>query len=271
MPELPEVETTRMGIEALLAGKTVATVRVYEERLRWPVPDHLDQLLVGRTLRALGRRGKYLLFDFDQGTLLLHLGMSGHLRVVSVGDERRKHDHVEIAFRDGSLLRFNDARRFGALFWTDAPPENHPRLVGLGPEPLADDFDSSYLFAATRHRQVAIKPLLMNAAVVVGVGNIYASEALFRAGIDPHKPANRLKRRETARLVAAVREVLAEAIRAGGTTIRDFADSSGKPGYFRQQLRVYGRGDQPCTVCHAPIRHSRLGQRSTWFCPVCQT
>lgn len=270
MPELPEVETTRKGIELLLAGKTVSAVRVHEVRLRWPVPDDLEFLLVGQMLQGLGRRGKYLLFDFGQGTLILHLGMSGHLRVVRADSERRKHDHIEIAFSDGSLLRFNDSRRFGALFWTSGPPERHPRLAELGPEPLADDFTTTYLHAVSRHRQVAIKPFLMNAAVVVGVGNIYASEALFRAGVDPHKPAGKLNRREVSKLVDSVREVLAEAIHAGGTTIRDFADSTGKPGYFRQQLRVYGRGDQPCTVCHGPIRHSRLGQRSTWFCPACQ-
>lgn len=270
MPELPEVETTRRGIEPLIAGKVVEKVVVHNASLRWPVPAELTACLPGQTVQAVGRRSKYLLVRFDAGCLIIHLGMTGHLRCADRHAERRKHDHVEIVFTDGTVLRYNDSRRFGSMLWTNDDPAQHERLAGLGPEPFAEDFNAGYLYRISRGRRVAVKPFLMDARVVVGVGNIYASEALFRAGIAPAKAAGAVSRAAYGRLVEAVREILAAAIAAGGTTIRDFADSEGKPGYFTQALCVYGRTEQPCVTCHAPIRQLRLGQRSTYYCPVCQ-
>jgi len=266
MPELPEVETTRRGIEPLIVGKIVAAVRVHNASLRWPVPAELEHRLPGQRVLGVGRRSKYLLVRFEHGTLIVHLGMTGHLRVAAEEAERRKHDHVELVFTDGSVLRFNDSRRFGAMLWTAEDPVAHVRLSELGPEPFADE----YLFRRSRDRKLAVKPFLMDAKTVVGVGNIYASEALFRAGIDPRLPAGEVSRSRYAKLVEAVRAVLSEAIAAGGTTIRDFADSNGKPGYFVNELRVYGRAEQPCVTCQTPIRQLRLGQRATYFCPKCQ-
>lgn len=270
MPELPEVETTRRGIEPLVKGKRILKVRVHNPSLRWPVPVSLSDILSGQRVVNVDRRSKYLLLQMDQGTLIVHLGMTGHLRMLTAAAERRKHDHVEICFEDGSCLCYNDARRFGAIFWTTDDPLQHARLRSLGPEPLGDDFNPDYLYSRSRDRRVAVKPFLMDAGVVVGVGNIYASEALFRAGIDPRRPAGKVSRRSFGQLVAAVKEVLTEAIAAGGTTIRDFTDSEGRPGYFRQELRVYGRSEQPCVSCREPIRQVQLGQRSTYFCPKCQ-
>jgi formamidopyrimidine-DNA glycosylase len=270
MPELPEVETTRRGIVPLIVGKKVASVVIHNASLRWPIPKTLAEVLPGQSVRNVGRRSKYLLIGFERGTLIVHLGMTGHLRVADQTAERRKHDHVEIQFTDGKVLRFNDSRRFGAMIWTTDNPLLHARLAELGPEPFADEFNKDYLYKQARNRSVAIKPFLMDAKVVVGVGNIYASEALFRAGIDPRKPAGKVSRTAYSRLVDAVRAVLEESIAAGGTTIRDFTDSNGKPGYFKQALQVYGRTEQPCIRCHAPIRQIRLGQRSTYFCSKCQ-
>jgi formamidopyrimidine-DNA glycosylase len=270
MPELPEVETTRRGIEPLVAGRTVERVQVHNADLRWPVPAGLDRVLRGCTIRAVDRRAKYLLFDCGRGTMLVHLGMSGHLRVVPQGEPLRKHDHVEVLFDDGSVLRYNDTRRFGAILWTADAPELHPRLADLGPEPLEDEFDAATLQRLARGRRAAIKTLIMDARVVVGVGNIYASEALFRADIDPRHQAGRVSLSAFERLVTAIRDVLTEAIAAGGTTIRDFAASDGKPGYFVQQLRVYGRAGQPCLACGAPVKKIVLGQRSTYYCGRCQ-
>lgn len=270
MPELPEVETTRRGIEPLIQGKTVKRVLVHNASLRWPVSLGLASQLPGETSLAVERRSKYLLARFSSGTLIIHLGMTGHLRVAPIGEPLRKHDHVEIIFTDRSALRYNDSRRFGAIFWTKEDPLLHERLSGLGPEPFGEDFTAAYFYERSRGRSLAIKPFLMTAGVVVGVGNIYASEALFRAGIDPRLPAGQVSLADCQRLVSVVCEVLAEAIRAGGTTIRDFADSDGNPGYFSQELKVYGRAGEPCRICGAGIRQIRLGQRSTFFCPVCQ-
>lgn len=270
MPELPEVETTRRGIEPLVAGKRVAEVVVHNPALRWPVPADIIGCLPGQRILSVGRRSKYLLFRCERGTLIVHLGMTGHLRVDAGRRELRKHDHLEIVFSDGSVLRYNDSRRFGAVLWTVSEPLHHERLAGLGPEPFSADFDAAHLQRLSRGRSVAVKPFLMDARTVVGVGNIYASEALFRAGIDPTRPAGRVGRAAWPRLVEAVREILAAAIDAGGTTIRDFADSQDRPGYFAQELCVYGRKGQPCRVCGAPIRQLRLGQRSTYYCPACQ-
>lgn len=270
MPELPEVETTRRGIEPLIQGKTVKRVIIHNGSLRWPVPTDLVCQLSGDTSLALERRSKYLLARFSSGTLIVHLGMTGHLRVAPVAEPLRKHDHFEIIFTDRSALRFNDPRRFGAILWTKEDPLLHERLSGLGPEPFGEDFSAPYLYERSRGRALAVKPFLMTADVVVGVGNIYASEVLFRAGIDPRLPAGQLSLADCQRLVRVVCEVLAEAIRAGGTTIRDFADSEGRPGYFTQELRVYGRAGEPCYSCGAIIQQLRLGQRSTYFCPACQ-
>lgn len=270
MPELPEVETTRRGIEPLVCNKTIAGLTVRNGSLRWPVPDFLPDILPGQRILAIERRSKYLLFRLDRGTLIIHLGMTGHLRLLSAGSERRLHDHVEIHFSDGTTLCYNDSRRFGAILWTGGEPLEHDRLRGLGPEPLAGEFTPAYLFKRSRQRSVAVKAFLMDAKVVVGVGNIYANEALFRAGIAPQRPAGKVGRRGYEKLVVAVREILSAAIAAGGTTIRDFADTEGRPGYFSQELRVYGRGGMPCMNCHEPVRLVRLGQRATYFCPVCQ-
>jgi len=270
MPELPEVETTRRGIEPLVRNKRVDRVLVHNSSLRWPVPADIDSLLTAQTVRAVGRRSKYLLINFERGTLIIHLGMTGHLRVCRSGEVKRKHDHVELVFTDRSILRFNDSRRFGAIFWTEADPLRHERLVALGPEPLSELFSADYLFRVSRGRRIAVKPFIMDAKVVVGVGNIYASEALFRAGISPVRQAGRVSRNACARLARSVREVLVEAIDAGGTTIRDFMDSEGRPGYFKQELKVYGRGGEQCNACGSTIKLTRLGQRSTFYCVKCQ-
>jgi formamidopyrimidine-DNA glycosylase len=270
MPELPEVETTRRGIEALIINKVVDSVKIHNAALRWPVSQELKTRLPGQKVGAVGRRSKYLLFTFEAGSMILHLGMTGHLRIDSSLAERRKHDHVEIVFTDGTAMRYNDSRRFGSILWTEEDPLQHMRLAELGPEPFSCAFDAAYLYKRSRTRKIAIKPFLMDAHVVVGVGNIYASEALFRARISPLKPAGKVSKASCERLVEAVTIILKEAIAAGGTTIRDFANSEGKPGYFKQELRVYGRAGQKCTSCDTLIRQIRLGQRSTFYCPGCQ-
>lgn len=227
--------------------------------------------VAGRRLLGVGRRAKYLLFEIEGGlTLILHLGMSGSLRVLPAGEPRRTHDHLDLVLDSGQALRFNDPRRFGSLHCTREDPALHPLLRRLAPEPLGPDFTADYLWRVTRGRRVAIKSLLMNAELVVGVGNIYASEALFRAGIRPRRQARRLRRAEVVRLVEAIRAVLAMAIEAGGTTLRDYVGADGHPGYFRQKLFVYERAGEPCRVCRSPVRHAVLGQRSTYWCGTCQ-
>ncbi|MDH3999463.1 MAG: bifunctional DNA-formamidopyrimidine glycosylase/DNA-(apurinic or apyrimidinic site) lyase [Desulfuromonadales bacterium] len=271
MPELPEVETVRRGIEPLICGKTVTGVTVRNASLRWPVANDLEQRLCGGKVVSLNRRSKYLLIDFTKGTLIIHLGMSGYLRSLQQGEERLKHDHVELCFDDGTVLVYNDARRFGFILWTTDDPLRHERLVNLGPEPLSDVFSAAHLHRlAQRRKSVAIKPFLMDSKVVVGVGNIYASEALFMAGVDPRRKACCITLDECQQIVAAVQAVLKDAIAAGGTTICDFKNSSGKPGYFQQQLHVYGRDGEPCSRCGKPIVIARLGQRSSYFCGNCQ-
>jgi len=270
MPELPEVETARAGLEPLLVGRTIRDAVVRVPGLRWPIAPGLGDLLSGREILAVGRRAKYLLVSCRGGTLILHLGMSGHLRVVPAGTPAGKHDHIDILLDDGRLLRFHDPRRFGALLWTAADPASHPLLLEMGPEPFAVELDGDYLYRRSRGRKVAVKAFLMDQKVLVGVGNIYASEALFRACISPMAPAGTIGRERYGRLLAAVREVLAEAIAAGGTTLRDFRDQGGRPGYFARQLQVYGREGEACPRCGKPIRQRRLGQRSTFYCPACQ-
>jgi formamidopyrimidine-DNA glycosylase len=270
MPELPEVETTRSGIAPSLVERRVVEVIVRERRLRWPIARNLEALIKGQTVRGVGRRAKYILINFDAGTVILHLGMSGSLRVIHGDEPPRVHDHWDFRMDTGRVLRFHDPRRFGSLLWTDQDPAQHPLLVKLAPEPLSAAFDAEYLHRVTRKRAVAIKILLMNSQVVVGVGNIYASEALFRAGVSPRRAAGRISRAQADSLVRAIKDVLAEAIKIGGTTLRDYVNAAGAPGYFRQELFVYERAGEPCRICKTPIRQFAQGQRSTYWCPGCQ-
>jgi len=270
MPELPEVETTRRGIASHIEGQRVSEVVVRQPRLRWPVPARLKKELCGQRINTVRRRGKYLLLESAAGTVILHLGMSGSLHVVETGTPPEKHDHIDIVFANGRCLRLRDPRRFGAVLWTTRPVERHKLLQALGPEPLSDGFDTDYLFHVSRGRRVSIKAFIMDSKVVVGVGNIYASESLFMAGIHPKSAAGRVSRVRYERLVAAIRQVLNEAIAQGGTTLRDFTNSEGKPGYFQQQLRVYGRAGEVCLNCDGRIRSLQLGQRNTFYCPQCQ-
>lgn len=269
MPELPEVETTRRGLEPLIVGKAIESFEIREPRLRWPVPHDLDAKLGRRHIVRLGRRAKYLLIVTDGGTLIVHLGMSGSLRYLSDPPSPARHDHVDVRLADGGILRFNDPRRFGSLHFA-TEPFGHPLLRNLGPEPLGDKFDGAYLARACAGRRVAIKQHLMNSRVVAGVGNIYASESLFRAGIHPARQAGRIARRRLHGLAESVRAVLSDAIGEGGTTLRDFVASDGRPGYFSLSLAVYDRADAPCKRCGAPVRMRRLGQRATYYCTACQ-
>jgi formamidopyrimidine-DNA glycosylase len=270
VPELPEVETTRRGIQPYVQGRALRQMIVRERRLRWPVPDDLEQILAGRKILALARRGKYLLLKFSHGTALWHLGMSGSLRLVDPRLPADKHDHIDWVFNRDLALRFHDPRRFGALLWTEEPVEEHPLLKHLGPEPLEEHFDGAYLFRKTRKSDQAIKSWLMNARNVVGVGNIYANEALFNSGLRPLKKASTLSAIQCDRLAEAVKQILANAIQRGGTTLRDFVGGDGKPGYFAQELSVYGRGGMPCHQCGKILTEERLGQRSTVYCARCQ-
>ncbi len=269
MPELPEVETTRLGIEPHLVGNKIDDVRIHNASLRWPIPSTIHALK-NATVLSVGRRGKYLLINISAGTAIVHLGMSGSLRLCEPTEELRKHDHVELQIDTGRVLRLHDPRRFGCLLWQACDEPTHKLLAKLGPEPLSDDFDASHLFKATRNRQVAIKNLIMNSEVVVGVGNIYASESLFMAGIRPGRAAKRITKKETEELTQTIKLVLQRSINQGGTTLRDFVNSDGNPGYFAQQLQVYGRALEPCRVCETPISQKTLGQRSTFYCTQCQ-
>jgi formamidopyrimidine-DNA glycosylase len=243
---------------------------VRERRLRWPIATDVEAAVRGRTVRRIDRRAKYILIGFDTGTLILHLGMSGSLRLVKRDAPIRIHDHWDIRVDSGWVLRFHDPRRFGSLHWTETAPTLHPLLAKLAPEPLSDAFDGEYLFRATRKRSVAIKQLIMNSQLVVGVGNIYASEALFRAHVSPRRAARRLTRREAAALAQSIKDVLGEAIKIGGTTLRDYVNADGAPGYFRQKLFVYERAGEACRVCKSPVRQFVQGQRSTYWCSTCQ-
>lgn len=272
MPELPEVEITRQGLAARLPGHVVSRVIVRDPRLRQPIPANFAHYLVGNTLSGIDRRGKYLLLRFagkHPGTLLAHLGMSGSLRVLPATTPPLKHDHVDIVFGDVAL-RFRDPRRFGLMLWLEDDGRNHPLLDALGLEPLSEGMTAEWLYAVTRQRSAAIKLVIMDSHTLVGVGNIYASESLFRAGIRPGTAANRLTRAQCARLVPAIQSTLRDALAAGGSTLRDFFDSNGAPGYFQQQYFVYDRAGLACRVCSTPIRQRRMGQRSTYYCPACQ-
>lgn len=271
MPELPEVETARRGIEPHLRGHTVTAVKIRNRRLRWPVPRTLIRTLPDQRIESVTRRGKYLLLHTAAGTALLHLGMSGSLRILPSDTPAGKHDHLDIVLDSGHALRLHDPRRFGTLLWTTQDPSRHKLLRSLGPEPLENGFDGAYLFGKSRQRKLAIKNFIMNSHIVVGVGNIYASESLFLARIHPARAAGRLTRERYAALAKAIRKVLAAAIKAGGTTLRDFSREDGEPGYFRQHLRVYGREGQTCERCGRRIAARVTGQRMTYYCPHCQT
>ncbi|MFH1811083.1 MAG: bifunctional DNA-formamidopyrimidine glycosylase/DNA-(apurinic or apyrimidinic site) lyase [Pseudomonadota bacterium] len=272
MPELPEVETIRRGLAPRVEGRRIVDVTVRERRLRWPVERDLEVALVGRSVQALQRRAKYLLWRVDDATLLVHLGMSGALRLVEAGSPPHKHDHIDLHVEDGSVVRFSDPRRFGAWILAPGDASEHPLLRDLGPEPLGPDFDGELLWQALRRRRCAIKLALMDSHVVVGAGNIYANEALFAAGIRPTNPAFSLSRPRVDRLAQALKRVLARAVQEGGTTLRDggFVNSAGQPGYFQQTLSVYDRAAQPCVRCKRAIRVISLAQRSTYYCPRCQ-
>ncbi|WP_417617203.1 bifunctional DNA-formamidopyrimidine glycosylase/DNA-(apurinic or apyrimidinic site) lyase [Oceanisphaera sp.] len=269
MPELPEVEVSRQGITPFMLGETVMRVVVRNASLRWPIPSEIQEM-VGLTITGIRRRAKYLLLETDWGTAILHLGMSGNLKVLPHGSPAGKHDHVDIELGNGKLLRLNDPRRFGCLLWTREPAEQHPLLVKLGPEPLTEDFNGDYLYQRSRKRKIAVKQFIMDNHVVVGVGNIYANESLFSAGIHPQRAANEVEQGQYQALAADIKKVLARAITQGGTTLKDFTGSDGKPGYFVQELQVYGRAEQPCSGCGALLQEVRMGGRSTVFCPLCQ-
>lgn len=270
MPELPEVETTRRGIEPLLQKQTISNIIIRQRKLRWPIPRSLNQKLSGQEIHGVLRRAKYLLIDTSAGYLLIHLGMSGHLRIVAESTPTKKHDHFELVLTNGKSLRFNDPRRFGAVLWAGVQPEKHKLLVDLGPEPLETTFTGSHLYARSRRRSRAVRDFLLDGKIVAGIGNIYANEALFNAGIRPTRAAGSISQARYITLAQAIRDTLTLAIKAGGSSIRDFRQSDGKPGYFQQQLHVYGRDGQPCQQCHRKIRALTLGGRRAFFCTHCQ-
>jgi len=270
MPELPEVETTRLGIAPHLKNNSFQKVIIRQRQLRWPVPANLSKVLQNKTITEVTRRAKYLLLSIEEvGTLIIHLGMSGSLRFVTKSKRAEKHDHIDFVLQD-KVLRYNDPRRFGAVLLTDNSIENHELIMHLGPEPLTRAYSAEYMFATAKTRKAAVKSFIMDNKVVVGIGNIYATEALFAAGIHPERSANKVTLQEFDKLVNASKEILQKAIEQGGTTLKDFTDSNGKPGYFKQSLKVYGRVGDPCFDCGAPIKKLTLGQRTSSFCPSCQ-
>lgn len=270
MPELPEVETTRQTLAPHLVNQRIRTAIVRNAALRVPVPRALPRLVAGATIRTVDRRGKYLLIGCDAGTLIVHLGMSGRLWLVDAESTIDPHDHFDLVLENGRAVRLRDPRRFGLVLWQKGNPLEHPLLAGIGPEPLSAAFDGAWLYRVTRNRAAAVKLVLMDSHVVAGVGNIYASEALFRAGINPKLPARRIGRARYDLLAEKIRETLEAAIQAGGSTLRDFVGGDGRAGYFQDEHLVYGRGGAPCARCGTAIRELRQGQRSTFYCPVCQ-
>jgi len=270
MPELPEVETSRRGIEPWIVDTRIEKVNVRDRRLRWPVARGIERKLEGQSVKSVGRRAKYLLINTSNGTAIMHLGMTGSVFIVDHGTPAGIHDHIDIDLDSGKVLRFRDPRRFGSFFWSRTPLE-HALLEELGPEPLGDNFDGEYLWCRSRGRKVSVKQFIMNAQVVVGVGNIYASESLFLAGINPKRAAGRIARHRYDALADSIRDILTRAIKAGGTTLRDFYGGDGEPGYFRQQLEVYDREGEYCRCCNTVIKAFVQGQRSTYYCKSCQT
>jgi formamidopyrimidine-DNA glycosylase len=270
MPELPEVEITRQGLLPLV-NQTVKAVVIRNAAMRWPIPDHLPNTLSNQPLLALQRRAKYILVQFENGTLLIHLGMSGHISLLDRNYPPEKHDHFDIQFHNQQVLRLNDPRRFGAVLWAGLQPEQHFLLSELGPEPLDDAFNAKYLHQQVRSRQVAIKNIIMDAHLVVGIGNIYANESLFRARINPQNPANELSLAQCEKLVNEIKATLTDALEAGGSSLRDFTAVNGQSGYFQQAYFVYGRTNQPCKVCGTSIKNIKLGQRSIFYCQRCQS
>ncbi|MDO1510249.1 MULTISPECIES: bifunctional DNA-formamidopyrimidine glycosylase/DNA-(apurinic or apyrimidinic site) lyase [unclassified Neisseria] len=274
MPELPEVETVLRGISPHISGQTVNRAVVRQPKLRFPVTPDLNGILHKQKVLSCSRRAKYLLIRFDTGVLLIHLGMSGSLRILTAGnpaiDEIGKHDHVDIVFDNGTVLRYHDPRRFGMVLWFAGAAEHHPLLAALGPEPFESQFDAAYLYSKLHTQKRAVKLALMDNAVVVGIGNIYANESLFKAGISPKRPANKITKQECVKLVETIQAVLNRAIATGGSTLRDFVDSNGQSGYFQQEYTVYGRHNEPCIQCGKPIQKETLGQRGTFYCSHCQ-
>lgn len=270
MPELPEVETTRRGIAPHIEGHTIKNVIIRHFGLRWPVDPNLAQCITGQTVLSVERRAKYLLLRLEHGTLMIHLGMSGSLRVLFEEQPAGKHDHVDIVFENGAKMRFTDPRRFGSIHWSEVPIEQHALITHLGPEPLTEAFTGEWLYQRSRHRTTAVKTFIMDNKVVVGVGNIYANEALFFAGISPKRHAGLISRERYNKLCACIKTTLAAAIEQGGTTLKDFVNGEGKPGYFQQQLAVYGRTGEPCIVCERPITEIKMGGRTTYYCRNCQ-
>lgn len=270
MPELPEVETTCKGITPHVLNKKIMKVIIRAPKLRWPIPKKISTILPGNKILAVERRAKYMLLKLDQGTLIIHLGMSGTLRTLTERTKPAKHDHVDIEFEDGTCLRYNDPRRFGCILWTQDAPESHKLLKDLGPEPFSKEFTGKYLSSIASKRSVPVKNFIMDNKVVVGAGNIYANEALFAAGINPLAPANSVPESKYMELVKHIKAILKLAIKKGGTTLKDFRDSDGKPGYFSQKLKIYGKSGEPCVECKTPIETVQIGQRSSYYCPSCQ-
>ena len=270
MPELPEVETTRRGIEPHINHHVINDLIIRNRALRWPVPKQLGSKIGGQRIQAVDRRGKYILLRLETGTVIIHLGMSGSLRVCPPETPARKHDHVDFVLDSGLALRLHDPRRFGAVLWTDKDPARHELLSALGPEPLEDSFNAACLYHSTRKRSASIKAVIMNSHIVVGVGNIYACESLFLAGINPKRKAGSLSRARCETLVLAIKQVLGDSITQGGTTLRDYIRENGQPGYFALRLNVYGKAGEPCPTCGKPIRQIKQQQRSTFYCTQCQ-
>lgn len=270
MPELPEVETTLRGIEKHIIGKTVSKVVIRTDKLRWPIPKTLKRYLKDQTIDSVERRAKYIFINTNKGSVIVHLGMTGSLRVIDTKTPLQKHEHIDIQFTNGKVLRYKDARKFGAFLWTKDKPHEHELITRLGPEPLSDEFNVDYLFATCRKRKAAIKTHIMNQNIVVGIGNIYASEALFKAGIHPTKAAHRVSKEKLKLLVNMSKQTLRSAIKQGGTTLQDYINADGAPGYFAIKLKVYGREGEPCPVCAKPIKSKAIGQRNSFYCTTCQ-
>jgi formamidopyrimidine-DNA glycosylase len=269
MPELPEVETAKAGIQPYVEGQRVSQLIIRQPRLRWLIPESIQQL-ENQLIKSVTRKAKYILLETDVGTALIHLGMSGNLRIVNQACEPEKHDHWDMRLANGKILRYRDPRRFGAFLWTNAPIEEHELLIKLGPEPLSDDFNGLHLYERARNRRVTIKEFIMNSHIVVGVGNIYANESLFMAGINPKRQAGKVSLQRYQVLVKSIKTVLTKAIEQGGTTLKDFVREDGQTGYFQVQLQVYGKAGHACPSCQSEIKQVTLGQRSTFYCPVCQ-